>query len=203
MTVSIVTPTNPCRVLVIGRAATVWDELAAARELSRFDALVVINVVGRDIKEPFDHWVSYHPELFRLWMEKRRVAGLPLYPQVKLWSGRSRSGKKLGYKLNLPLPFDHVEMWGGSSGLLATVVALRRLEATHVVLCGVPMMSTARMDDSTNWRLDEVTAYRGDWVKEAPRLTRVRSMSGWTQELLGAPTTEWLRTAPSLSLIHI
>ena len=84
-----------------------------------------------------------------------------------------------------------VRPWGGSSGLLATRVAVADLNSPKVVLCGVPQDDRAHFDRPGKWR--HADSFVESWEAIVPRIRdRVRSMSGWTREVFGAPTREWL-----------
>ena len=77
------------------------------------------------------------------------------------------------------------ELWaGGSSGLYACQVA-QALCFRKAVLCGVPMTSDPRFFDPAPWAGS--ARYRQAWARHKDRLGFVRSMSGWTRDLLGEP----------------
>jgi hypothetical protein len=61
------------------------------------------------------------------------------------------------------------------------------------MLAGIPMTSEGgRYDDKKQW--PEAIVQRRAWEAHKPELLgRVKSFSGWTRELLGEPTAEWLR----------
>lgn len=173
--------------LIIGRAATVWEEIEAAKVLTTFDVVIVINRMGRDYQEPFQHWVSYHPDLFPQWTHERKT---PLPGGLMYWTGVVK-GLRLGDGKRLKLPLQYCKFSGGSSGMLACKVALDGLGLHRVVLAGCPMEDTPRYDDRTKWR--EAEAYWITWIQEKAWMAgRVRSMSGRTQKLLGAPDAAWL-----------
>ena len=173
--------------VVLGRHTDVWEELKLAETLvgGTFDVVVAVKRAGRDYDGPVHHWVAYHPELFETWIAERRREGRS--EPGKLWTGIYK-GHKLGKGLKIPL--NHIDVDGGSSGLLGAQVALS--VARRVVLCGIPMEQTGRYDDEKLW--PEALLYRDAWKMCLPQMNgRTRSMSGWTQELLGAPTEDWLR----------
>lgn len=174
--------------LVLGGAAGVWEEAAEARKLFKPDILVATNHAGRDSPEPVDHWVSYHVELLPMWIAAREQAGLPAAGAY--WSVERR------HLATTTLEVQRLPNWGGSSGLLAVQVALH-LGADRVVMCGVPMTIAPHYDSEASWR--DSGNYKKAFVTRQTQLTAVRSMSGWTRELLGAPTGEWLheRQAPA------
>lgn len=91
-------------------------------------------------------------------------------------------------------PHEKDRWTDGSSGLYGVSRLLHHHECDRVVVAGVRMdpLSNAFRDEP-RWAQHE--RYRRGWTK-AHRLPvlkeRVRSMSGWTRELLGVPTLEWL-----------
>ena len=169
--------------VVIGGASCVWDDLRELRELREPDFVVAINDVGTVYPHSLDHWVSYHSSYFGRWLDQRRKNGLPGNPT--LWTGKRRPR-------DVPTNIKTYDLFGGSSGLLGAHVAMQF--ADKVVLAGVPMdpaMTHYHTRDRGNpWK--DAKNYHRHWQKIAPKLCNVRSMSGWTQNLLGAPTTAWL-----------
>jgi hypothetical protein len=88
--------------------------------------------------------------------------------------------------------FPGVDNKSGTSGLFAAKVALCDLGFDRVVLCGVPMTATPHLNNRTDWvdRPKTPTDYQRVWAGlPAEYLGRMRSLSGWTRELLGAPET--------------
>lgn len=174
--------------LVLGGASSVWSEMRSACDLVSPDMVVATNDAGA-VADPVDHWVTLHPEKFRMWAEQRRSSGLPRVASI--WHHRAPIARDIegtGYAAGA---FRSTSDWGGSSGLLAVKVAL--LEgATHVILCGVPMTAEgAHYFDSAAWRFAE--RYRTGWQRHLPDIAeKVRSMGGWTAQLLGRPDRVWL-----------
>lgn len=195
------TVAHPERALLLGGASCVWDDVAALEALygRPWDGLVIAaNDIGAHWPRPLHHWVSLHPNKFRKWRALREELqhsqpgstwGRFVEP-LQTWSERPRWDK------DLPM-CDHILVpWlGGSSGMFAVQVA-RELQCTRAVLCGVPMTPTAHFSESreegfgpkwgsadSHWRAWEQHAHLMEgWV---------RSMSGRTQDLLGAPTVQW------------
>src|SRR5690606_41623878 len=95
----------------------------------------------------------------------------------------------------------YVRQWvSGSSGLLAMIVALDALGCHRVALCGVPM------DNRPHFRESRVHVPGKPWgaarthrraiERVLDRLRgRVRSMSGWTRDVLGEPSVEGVGVA--------
>lgn len=88
--------------------------------------------------------------------------------------------------------------WLGTSGLYAVQIALEELGFAGVILAGVPIdadAGTMAPEHSLMTDADRVNRYRPEWLLALPSIgTRTRSMSGWTQEILGAPDAEWLQS---------
>lgn len=69
----------------------------------------------------------------------------------------------------------------GSSAMLGIITGLK-FGYEKIICCGCPL-------DGEN----KYTAFRGGWTKRLDLIRdKVRSMSGWTRELVGEPTEEWL-----------
>jgi hypothetical protein len=173
------------RAVVLGGAPSVWDDLRRTLGMASVDVVVATNHAGRDFEGSVDHWVSFHAELMPKWVGERRAAGLP--DAGTLWT------------VERPLKLDGLEFrkaanWGGSSGLLAVTVALE-LGCTKIVLCGVPLdHRVGHYDNPKPW--GEGGSYRRGWLGHKDEMSgKVRSWSGWTGELLGVPTKEWLEAA--------
>lgn len=173
------------RALVLGSARTLEQDRTEALRLFKPDLIVACNHAARDHAGRVDHWATMHPELLPHWVEQRRAAGRP--DVGCLWAPRHRMAKADvgGLAINL------TDSWGGSSGLLCVTVALEH-GASHVVLAGVPMRKTdCHYDDPKHWL--EARQYWPAWERSLDLMGgRVRSLSGWTAELLGLPTREWL-----------
>lgn len=170
----------PRTALILGGANTLEDDRRRALELFEPDCLIGCNHAARDEPGRVDHWATMHPELFPMWLKQRAAAGHP--PAGKLWYARHRISK---------VESTPIESWGGSSGLLCVAVAFE-LGCERIVLAGVPMVKNMRhYDDKNPWI--EARQYWPAWERRMATLrTRVRSLSGWTLEQLGAPTGEWL-----------
>jgi len=172
---------------VLGGALCVWDDLAAARALCEPHVIVAVNDIGTVFADQIDYWVSYHLDQLAKWSDIRKMKGLP--PARELWSGlaSSRNGPKF---------LKRHPNRGGSSGMLATCIALDNAEATHVILCGVPIDPEMRhfSDKYKGKPWKDGKNYQRHWEeKHAYFRNRVKSMSGWTAQLLGEPTLDWLK----------
>lgn len=170
---------------VCGGAEGVWDEYERATALALSvmgpgDSLIRLatNDAGVIHPEPLHHWCTLHHEKLERWRKARREAGLN---DPVTWGVAPRE------------PIDRVQrVWkGGSSGLLAVDVALHRVEADAVILCGIPMDDRRNEFSGKDW--GQWTRYWPDWKKARSELVgRVTSWTGRTREMLGEPTVEWL-----------
>ena len=148
---------------VLGSASCLGDDIMRLLDFGPWGGLVIaVNETGVFYTGHIDHWVTLHGEKLDWWREHRTVGNQDYVPWV-------------------------VPSCDGSSGAAAVLVARDELQCERIVLCGVPM------DNSRHIRRGPWSAYdnhRAWW--ERSDLTAVRSMSGWTRELLGAPTRAWL-----------
>jgi len=177
---------HPRWALILGGAAGVWEEVVTWERLygRPWDGLVVaVNDVGCHWPRALDHWVTLHPDKLAGWKALR--AGYGHSDGYVTWGKAER-------------PVDRfLHPWpGGSSGMYAIQVA-KELGAVRAVLCGVPMTATPHFAESTvhgtgaPWTA--VAGHWRAWERQADKLLGwVKSMSGRSQELLGAPTLAWL-----------
>lgn len=126
-----------------------------------------------------DYAVSLHPECMKDWQKGRK--GNQDFVTVSL-------GESPGARIDHTIP----ELWrGGSSSLYACQVAIELFGFREILLCGVPMTDTLH---ATFFEGEEPTVFAGSarfrhgWIRSQSLLKPyVRSMSGWTRELLGGP----------------
>jgi hypothetical protein len=177
----------PKTAIVLGSAAGCWEEFDTARAMiPRQPIVIACNHAFRDAPFEVAHAVTMHPDLFKKWVPERRALGFP--DAGSYWHARHR------------IPWEGVtsrpiESWGGSSGMLCVAVAFE-LGCDRIVLAGVPLLKTAQhFDDHRNW--DEARQYRWAWQSRRGQLLgRVKSMSGWTRDLLGSPEEAWFADDP-------
>lgn len=171
------------RALVLGDAATVRAEAAVALAMFEPDAICATNNIGIDWECRLDYWCTLHPEPCPNWPGivvalQRRLAAGRNRPQI--WSHKPATGID-----------RHTPDWKGSTGLLC-VKALREEDFGRIVTAGVPMSADGgHYYNEHGWA--QAPRYHDGWrahLKEVAPF--VRSMGGWTQELLGAPTPGWL-----------
>jgi hypothetical protein len=162
--------------------------MEAALALFKPDIVVAVKDIG--ITYPhIDHWVTYHPERLPKELKMRRDRGLvdPLF----IWTY-----DKIAIRPKLGIEFRTVPHRGGSSGFMGMVVAC--IVADRCVLAGIPMDPVQKhfsRPKKKGW--PEAMYYRKVWTEyHGEYKDRVRSMSGWTKEIFGAPTSEWLSELP-------
>lgn len=181
------------KALVVGSAACLWNDVAAARALTSFDAIYCVKLTGVDWPERFDVWCGLHPEWMADYVVQRKAKGLPdgyeiVVPLEKEVGRKSRDAmspdmRRCSY------------LWPGmnasaSSGIYGAKVALDD-GFDRVVLAGVPMDNSNHFSRGKPWL--QLDSFLKGLKLSIPHLKgRVRSMSGRTRDLLGAPSPEWL-----------
>lgn len=165
---------------VLGGARGVWAELTELEGLlgRRPDLIVATNDAGVIYPGRLDAWATLHHERFAEW--RRRRAG------------------NSDYRAFIHAPLSGLaaevvpERWSGSSGLFAAQIALQALGACGVVLCGCPLdADRAHFFNGRPWTDADVFRRGFEAARPVIRDT-VRSMSGWTRDLLGGPDAQWL-----------
>ena len=165
--------------LVVGGASCVLDDVAAARALlgDRPHSVLVTNDMIADFPA-YDVAVTLHPDKLPMWLDRRAASPWPK-PTV-IWAHRKASS----------LVTHATPDWAGSVSLFAAKVAL---ETGHdrVIVCGAPLTVSKHYRRQTHWTA--AIGFRKGWQAHLGDIReRVRSMSGWTGELLGMPTRDWL-----------
>src|ERR1044072_7898190 len=176
--------------LGLGRANQVFAEGEAAMKLGPIDYVLAGRAIAVDF-ERVDIWCWFHAELFPDFAERRAKKG---FAPVKEYWTTTYHGRGRGPVKGMDIKSIEWNM-GGSSGMVATFIALDKLHCGRVMLAGIPMTPEGgRYDDGKPW--PEALVQRGAWITHLEHmLGRVRSFSGWTLETLEGkpPTTEWLR----------
>lgn len=136
--------------------------------------------IGFDVVDklawPILYMATYHPEdIPEARARRERFGGNTDYQVISM-------EKKEG--VDIVIPFKPPS---GSSALLGTLAAFK-LGYKRIILCGCPL-------DGKNIKGGSYESFRIGWeAAEKEMNDRVRSMSGWTRDFLGAPTDEWLLT---------
>lgn len=166
---------------VLGGASGVWSDLASLKALRSPDIVIACNDAGAAYPGRLDGWATLHAEKLAGWMERRKGGGYRAFSIKGHWDHPSGAVEIIR------------ERWAGSSGLYGAQIALEAFGASGVVLCGVPLDADKGHYFEPGKPWPEAELYRAGFRAALPVIRdRVRSMSGYTRELLGAPTPEWL-----------
>ena len=170
---------SPPVALCLGGAACVWDDLERAREIVGEREVIVVasNFAGVSYPGRLDAWVTLHPERMRAWEADR--AARKLNTDYLTFSGRAL------HNTTARLVLDR---YRAASGIYAAQVALEVLGACGAILCGVPMDEDA---GHIHWPGEWPVLSRYRTAVEAIRAP-IKSMSGWTADVLGLPDAEWI-----------
>ncbi|WP_376696628.1 hypothetical protein [Wenzhouxiangella sp. EGI_FJ10305] len=182
----------PDQALICGSAPCLFEEFEEASAILPDAAVLVVNEAGRVIRG--DHLMTQHPEKAS-WFRERSIN-----PAITIHTGKPRE-RACQPDIDVYWP-DCVTL--ATSGGSAIAIALR-MSFERIVLCGMPMnggdgyfSQSAMETDEPRFGLesaesDYIQAYKDrliDFAATHPEaLQRVRSLSGFTREIFGAP--EW------------
>jgi len=169
--------------LVIGCGINVFDEAEAALRLFEPDAIFLVNDMIAKWPKRADYFCSLHAENLYGWISERERNKFPMGAEV--WSDKGHP-----YKVVEKTATD----WQGSSGLFAVKVALVE-NFDKLVIAGIPMETKHNHIERNREIWATAASFHPGWIANKVILkARVRSMSGWTKNLLGEPTKEWLES---------
>jgi hypothetical protein len=163
------------RLVVVGCAPCVGDDLHRVGNLDKYDFLAVGPDTLKMVDLPFSYVSTYHPQdipIIKSFL--KNPCDIICHENAK------------GADIVVPLLFDLPHNGNsGSSSLLGVYFALM-IGYTKIILCGCPL-------EGKNARQQPYEVFQKGWKKYQVHLQdKVRSMSGWTSEFLGLPTEEWL-----------
>jgi hypothetical protein len=175
-------------VIVLGSAPCWREDLEAAREYAPDWPVLAVNGVGTLYLEPITAWCSIHGNDLVKWMRLREErGGNGDYAAYGNFSDKQEDGGAIRW--NRPNA-------GGSSGLHGVELALE-IGYERVLLCGMPLEGQERVRSLDGIAVEGVCPYKSyhdGWQRLLPKLDGcVKSMSGWTQKLLGKPTKGWAK----------
>ena len=180
--------------IVLGGADCLWDDIEAYT--GPVDAVVACNDAGYAWSGGLAAWVTLHPLNWTrpkdAWLARREANG---YPPAPLYTHDLRHAPEGAIKT--PYCFPGQEH-SGSSGMFAAKVALADLGFDRVILCGIPMSPMKHITGADHWHTQpnghgkKVSALPDRYLKRwrdvpAEFTGRIRSMSGATRDLFGAP----------------
>jgi hypothetical protein len=170
--------------VVLGGARSVDAEFELAKAMcARTGVEPVVFAINDKIPEYPGrcHAVTLHFDKLPAWLGERRANGFP--DPLEVWAA--------SWDTHRPLVTRGAEERRGSSGMLA-IEAARAAGCGKVLLCGVPMVAgEGHFKRGMPW--DDVVSYQTAWTLRRELLAPiVRSFSGWTAHLFGAPTDEFI-----------
>lgn len=191
--------------ICVGSAMGWQAEVEQALKLAPDAAIYCVKENGIDWPGEFRTWVTMHPEWMGRYISERAKLGLPpcvdyVCPPAKELGENGRKGLADGKIPFRFVSYQHVsgEASPGSGGFAVKVALGDGFE--RVIICGMPMVSKGghyRRKGET-WRdtrggISDPASFQKGWNAYKEHFAgRVRSMSGWTAELLGEPTKSWL-----------
>lgn len=177
--------------IALGGAHNVWTDFARAVSLCNQAGVGyevgAVNEAGRDYKGRLFLWATLHPEK----LEHQK----PYWAAHRAKKGRNTDYWVAAHKERGRTRIDVVknEVWSGSSGLYLCQIAALEFGFYRIVCCGIPMTEEGHYFDNDPWR--PATRYQRGWreaIQDRQLNGKIRSMSGWTRQVLGAPDTQWL-----------
>jgi hypothetical protein len=166
-------PLNP--LIVTGAAPDVLIDIAQVPRVCSYDFMAIgMDAVDR-YRWPIRWCATYHPvEIPEIRRRREAIGG-------------NADFKIISHERRDDVDIFIADWWqpSGSSSLLGVQTAIR-LGYTRIILAGCPLIGKNAQNGSYE-------NFRKGWEARAFDLgDRVRSMSGWTLDFLGAPTEEWL-----------
>jgi hypothetical protein len=164
---------RPC-LIIVASAPCARDDITSLPATFSFDWLAVGVDAVPLIDGEMSYVATYHPE------------DIPVIRDV-----RKTMGGNLDYRLVCHVPKEGVDIVipfeapSGSSALLGVLAGLRD-DYHKMILCGCPL-------EGQSPQKNNYADFRKGWEAKFDMVREVvRSMSGWTKNLLGPPTEEWL-----------
>jgi hypothetical protein len=159
---------NP--LIVVGSAPCTQEDLASLPPMEADYMLIGLDSVEKYLGH-VQYMATHHPAEIQQTTERRRKAG-----GNTDWRTISHE-KRPGVDIVTPLNGKP----SGSSAMLGILTALK-LGYNRIICCGCPLTGDKKYESfHRGW------TSRLDLIKD-----NVRSCSGWTRDLIGEPTEEWL-----------
>lgn len=180
------------RCIVLGTAPCMWDDLRGLLSHGASWDVIAVNNAGAIYLNPIVAWVSLHADSLEKLVLLREKAGGNMDATVWGWVTP-------GHEARLP----HVTPWTlgwveGTSSMMGLRAAMY-MGYQRIVLCGVPLDDTGCLREDRNLPVSfhsvgGYSRFRDSWVPQKHLIRHcARSMSGWTQEFLGAPPASWFK----------
>lgn len=172
--------------LILGGADCVWRDVEAALQLGEYEFVVACNDIGTAWAGEIEAWVTLHPENMAAWINQRASRG---YPRAKRIVYHDTMAGAPAPDLVSPYNWQRHHR-SPSSGVFSAKVAIE-LGITRGVLCGVPLTMSPHFNNNGEWAA--ASSFHDGLMHALPFLKdKIRSMSGYTRQVLGEPTPEWL-----------
>jgi hypothetical protein len=157
--------------LIIGSAEEAKEDITRFNTFGiKYDRMM-IGIDAYGLKElSAKYFASYHPD---------DLVKLQVRPFIVI------SHRQFRDMVDIIKPIDLLKEKSGSSAMLGVLVGIDE-GYDKIVLCGCPMIGKNKNDYS-------YSNFHKGWYQNYNHIKdKVRSMSGWTKELLGMPDMEWL-----------
>jgi len=169
------------RLIITGSHRTTLDEIHMIPDYRKYDFMAIgldaVHLYQWNIK----YVATYHPDDIPKIKERREKIGNTDY--LLICHVNEVDGKKVE-GVDIVTPYEPPS---GSSALLGALTAIR-MGYEKIILCGCPLIGS-------NGANQTYEGFREGFIRKKEALKgKVKSMSGWTKEFLGEPTTEWIWT---------
>ncbi len=180
--------------LVLGSGLSVFDDILDAEMLINLSGRIPYDVMACNLSflaynGPILHLVSVHPERLHFFHELAKL--LPEQRMGHIYTHSFMLAE--GIEFAWPIADQ-----SGTSAMFCVKVGLL-LGYKKIILCGVPLEGSRRFFDNPHQEFINNFSCRGienawrEWLKTEAFQLNVRSMSGKSKEILGAPDERWLK----------
>ena len=162
--------------IVIGAAPCLKDDMQNAPKADYDYMAIGLDAVDKYLGR-IEYMATFHPDEIPAIKERRKASGGNIdYKVIK--HNAANDTHEADYIMEYWKPT-------GSSALLGVQAALG-IGYKKIILCGCPL-------EGENAKGDGYAFFQDGWKSNIDKVKdNVRSMSGWTKELLGAPDGDWL-----------
>ena len=173
-------------IIIMGGAKCVWDDLKKAKKLIEKHDLAAVNDIGVHYPERIHHWLSLERRISE-WYEQRNNNHHPMDVLVHVYY----HDRLLDHKRHINY-FWKMEKSPIMSGVFGPI-ALKALGYKRIILAGIPSDKQPRFFDPPDKDYHPWKCSQGSWLNHKDYFDdTLRSMSGFTKEVFGEPTKEWL-----------
>lgn len=178
--------------IIIGSAPCVVNDVyQAARLISSAvdDSILHYMAIGLNTMDiptwSIQYFATYHPVDIEIAKIRREAAGGNIDYKVisHIREEEDGDGRMIKYDVDMIIPLENPS---GSSSLLGVLAGIQ-LGYEKIIVCGCPLIG-----NSSDTGYDYAKFQKG-WTHKFREIKhKTRSMSGWTKELLGAPSESWI-----------